>query len=73
MDSIIITPPSKKDLELLKEIAKKMGYKAKVVKGKKKQKKREIDEAAADAVTLMSEPALAEDWLSPEDDVYNNL
>ncbi len=68
MDSIIITPSTQQDLTLLASIAEKMGFEAKIMKAKEKPVVQRIDE-----VTLLSEPSLAEDWLSEEDDVYDNL
>lgn len=68
MDSIIITPDDPKDLELLASIAHKMGFRAEISRKGKPLPKQSIDE-----ITLMSEPSLAEDWLSKEDEVYNNL
>lgn len=68
MDSIIITPDDPKDLELLASIARKMGFRAEISKKGKVPPKHATDE-----ITLMSEPALAEDWLSEEDEAYNDL
>lgn len=67
MESIIISSEKKEDLKLVEQVAKKMGMQTKAVTPKK-GKKKTIDE-----ITLMSEPALAEDWLSEEDNVYNDL
>lgn len=68
MDSITITPNDPEDLELLASIAHKMGFRAEIsTDGKAVPKQR------ADEVTFMSEPSLAQDWLSAEDEVYNDL
>jgi hypothetical protein len=70
MNTITISVPTEKDVKLLEQLAHKMGYKVQVSIDTKSEKKKnqEVDE-----VTLMSEPALAEAWSAPEDDVYNNL
>ncbi len=82
MNTIIISAPTKKDIELLKQLANKMGYKAQVTStdpghsAKKKkgiQDKTKVADCRPDEITLMSEPSLAEAWLSPEDDAYNDL
>ncbi|MDF9795198.1 hypothetical protein OKW21_000461 [Catalinimonas alkaloidigena] len=70
MNTITISVPTEKDVKLLEQLAHKMGYKVQISLGTKSEKKKnhEVGE-----VTLLSEPALAEAWLDPEDDVYNNL
>lgn len=70
MDSIIITPSCQQDLELLASIARKMGFRAEISRKEKVLPKHD----ATDEITLMSESAaLAEEWLSTEDEVYNDL
>ena len=68
MESIIITPNDPQDLKLLASIAQKMGFEAEIIKEKPLSASSSVDE-----VTLFSEPSLAEDWLSEEDEVYNDL
>ena len=68
MESIIITPHDPQDLKLLASIAQKMGFEAEIIKEKPSSENSSVDE-----VTLFSEPSLAEDWLSEEDEVYNDL
>ena len=70
MNSIIITPPSAQDLQLLASIAQKMGFSAKIIN---QTSPSDTDQWAVDEVTLMAESSLAEDWLSEEDEVYNDL
>ena len=70
MSSIIITPPDPQDIELLASIAQKMGFQAEIINQIPSVNGHlsNIDEA-----TLMAESSLAEDWLSEEDEVYNDL
>lgn len=64
MSSIVITPSDPQDLKLLASIAQKMGFATKIID----YPPSELDEA-----TRLAEPALAEDWLSEEDEAYNGL
>lgn len=70
MNSIIITPADPQDLELLASIAQKMGFSAKIIDQTQSVSARS---SGVDEATLMAEPSLAEDWLSEEDEVYNEL
>ncbi|MFP4090894.1 MAG: hypothetical protein ACLFUB_05445 [Cyclobacteriaceae bacterium] len=69
MNTITIKAPTKKDAELLRQMAEKMGYAVWVDFEKDTSEKQPL----VDEITLMSEPSLSEAWLSSEDDVYNDL
>lgn len=66
MNSVTISSGDPKDMKLLVLIARKMGFQAEI----------SIQQDAptvTDEIALLSEPALAEDWLSEDDEVYNGL
>ena len=66
MSSITISSDDPKDLELLAVIARKMGFQAEI-------SNQQSALNATDETALLSEPSLAEDWLSEDDEVYNLL
>ena len=66
MNSITISPDDPKDLELLAVIARKMGFQTEI-------SNQQDALNATDETALLSEPSLAEDWLSEDDEVYNLL
>ena len=66
MNSITISSDDPKDLELLAVIARKMGFQAEI-------SNQQDALNATDETALLSEPSLAEDWLSEDDEVYNLL
>jgi hypothetical protein len=53
-------------------MAEKMGYTVQLTHDEPDHRSSQTKEAF-DEIILMSEPALAEAWLSPDDDVYNDL
>ncbi len=66
MNSITISSDDPKDLELLAVIARKMGFQTEI-------SNQQSALNATDETALLSEPSLAEDWLSEDDEIYNLL
>ena len=66
MNSITISSEDPKDLELLEVIARKMGFQTEI-------SNQQDALGATNETSLLSEPSLAEDWLSEDDEVYNRL